>query len=569
VKLTYFSVSKYRSITTANKLPIKDLTVLIGPNNEGKSNVLRAFVLALEILRRYGEREWRRRDYLFSRRYRYDWEIDFPISLQSSEPKGKSTFVLGFKLEENETEDFQNTIKTSLSGELPISVEIGKEMEPEFKVRTRGRAAKALSQKSSQIAKFIGQKLDFEYIPAIRTAESAIEVVQEMLDRELVILEKNDEYLKSVSKIEELQKPVLKNISDNITKNLKEFLPNVTKVEVMISKERQFRALRRNCEINVDDGDCTTLENKGDGMKSLAALSLMRQYSASSAGEKKLILAVEEPESHLHPNAIHNLKRVIQEMSKKHQILLSTHCPLFVERQDIKANILVIGKKAVPAKNIMEIREILGVQASDNLMHAEVILIVEGESDKVALTALLSQTNKEIQKAIANSVLVIDPLFGSGKLGFKLAQYKNTIYSTHCFLDNDQAAVQAIDKAESSGLLSTSDYTLTVCKGMRESELEDLYDPEIYKNLILTNYGVMLDKQINAMSPKWSERVKEIFVLQGKKWSDSLEKKIKAEIAGIIKNSTTEVISPHRRNSFEALMNSLVLKIKKQDETPI
>jgi hypothetical protein len=123
--------------------------------------------------------------------------------LQSSEPKGKSTFVLGFKLEENETEDFQNTIKTSLSGELPISVEIGKEMEPEFKVRTRGRAAKALSQKSSQIAKFIGQKLDFEYIPAIRTAESAIEVVQEMLDRELVILEKNDEYLKSVSKIEE------------------------------------------------------------------------------------------------------------------------------------------------------------------------------------------------------------------------------------------------------------------------------------------------------------------------------------------------------------------------------
>jgi hypothetical protein len=79
----------------------------------------------------------------------------------------------------------------------------------------------------------------------------------------------------------------------------------------------------------------------------------------------------------------------------------------------------------------------------------------------------------------------------------------------------------------------------------------------------------MLDKQINAMSPKWSERVKEIFVLQGKKWSDSLEKKIKAEIAGIIKNSTTEVISPHRRNSFEALMNSLVLKIKKQDETPI
>ncbi|MDO8303170.1 MAG: AAA family ATPase, partial [Sedimentisphaerales bacterium] len=340
---------------------------------------------------------------------------------------------------------------------------------------------------------------------------------------------------------------------------------NVSEVIISISKERQFRALRRSCEIYVDDGDCTALENKGDGVKSLAAISLMRQYSASSAGNKKLILAIEEPESHLHPNAIHNLRKVIQEMSKKYQILLSTHCPLFVDRQDIKANILVSDKRAVPAKNIMEIREILGVQASDNLMHAEIVLIVEGESDKITLNALLRRANKDIQKALENSVLVIDPLAGSGKLGFKLSQYKNTIYSTHCFFDNDQASIDAIDKAENNGLITTADYTLATGKGMNESELEDLYDPTIYVKFISKKYGITMGKELGAMSPKWSERVKSIFVSQGKRWTETLEKNIKCEIADIIANSTEETISSHRKSCFDALVNSLLLKINKQE----
>jgi predicted ATP-dependent endonuclease of OLD family len=48
----------------------------------------------------------------------------------------------------------------------------------------------------------------------------------------------------------------------------------------------------------VDDGTETSLALKGDGVKSLAALSLLKEK------EKLLgtsIIAMEEPESHLHP----------------------------------------------------------------------------------------------------------------------------------------------------------------------------------------------------------------------------------------------------------------------------
>ena len=44
------SVRKFRSIDRAADFSVGDFTVLIGPNNQGKSNLLRAAVLAMNII---------------------------------------------------------------------------------------------------------------------------------------------------------------------------------------------------------------------------------------------------------------------------------------------------------------------------------------------------------------------------------------------------------------------------------------------------------------------------------------------------------------------------------------
>ena len=51
MKLVEFSVERYRSIIQKSTIKIKDRTVIIGPNNEGKSNVLRALVIAVRMLK--------------------------------------------------------------------------------------------------------------------------------------------------------------------------------------------------------------------------------------------------------------------------------------------------------------------------------------------------------------------------------------------------------------------------------------------------------------------------------------------------------------------------------------
>ncbi len=124
-----------------------------------------------------------------------------------------------------------------------------------------------------------------------------------------------------------LQQPVLDKISTTLKETLVEFLPNVRKVSVSIPPEERYRALRRACEIIVDDGTPTELLRKGDGVQSLAALSLMRHASETSGAGRNLILAIEEPESHLHPNAIHQLRAVIADIARKHQVIMTTHCP--------------------------------------------------------------------------------------------------------------------------------------------------------------------------------------------------------------------------------------------------
>ena len=50
MRLVQFSVTNFRSILKAERLPLGEFTVLVGPNNEGKSNILQAMVLGMEAL---------------------------------------------------------------------------------------------------------------------------------------------------------------------------------------------------------------------------------------------------------------------------------------------------------------------------------------------------------------------------------------------------------------------------------------------------------------------------------------------------------------------------------------
>lgn len=562
MELVSFSVTNYRSITTAYKLPVKQTTILIGPNNEGKSNILRALVTALEALKFFGGRR------LSSGRFRtvldhldsYNWRYDFPITLQESTANGESVFNLEFKLTDEEVTDFYNEVHSTLNGTLPIQLSLGLK-DPGFKVIKKGPGAKALSGKAEQIAAFVAKRININYIPAIRTAESAESIVAKMIERELSTVEQDDKYQAALAEVSKLQQPVLDRISSGICETLKEFLPNVKQVKVAIPQEARFRALRRSCEIIVDDGTPTYLSSKGDGVQSLAALSLMRHALESRASGKQLILAIEEPESHLHPNAIHQLKAVLNDIAKTHQVIMTTHNPLFVDRTIIKSNIIVHDKKAVPARNIKQIRDILGIRASDNLQHAELILIVEGEEDRRALKALLGQVSRSLFAVLAQGSLGIESLQGGSNLSYKLSQVREALCQSHAFLDNDATGLGASQRAQQEGLMSMADVHFANCEGLKESEIEDLYNENLYTGMLQNKYGVSTQSPKFKGKAKWSDRMRDTFKHQGKQWSDSLEAKVKNDIAELVEANPGAALNTHKRASIDALAQALINKL--------
>jgi predicted ATPase len=118
VRLSHFTVRNFRSITDAYKLPLRDFAVLVGPNNEGKSNILKGIVISLGILSRsqyYRSQRTLRYRYGDSETLGYTWPRDFPVALQSTEPEGRSEFGLEFELSEAELAEFREQTKINLA----------------------------------------------------------------------------------------------------------------------------------------------------------------------------------------------------------------------------------------------------------------------------------------------------------------------------------------------------------------------------------------------------------------------------------------------------------------------
>jgi putative ATP-dependent endonuclease of OLD family len=570
MKLIGFSAKNYRSISAAYKLPLTDYTVIVGPNNEGKSNILKGLGLALTLLTGQKQQRFRRPGIMsFSNRgidrFDYEWERDYPINLQTSEPDGRSEFTCEFELNESELEEFKLKTKINLSTSLKAKISIGK-VDIKFDFLMKGKGKESLNKKRPEVSQFLHDKLMLQYIPAIRTSELAINIVENLLERELSTLEDNPEFKEVVKVITKLQQPIIKKISKSLKESISGFIPDVKSISIK-NRENVGRLISASCRVYIDDGIETDLQLKGDGVISLTAISLLQHFSKQGSLDKGLILLLEEPESHLHPKAIHNLKKVLYEISKTNQVIVTTHSPIVIERQQVKHNIIVQSGKASPANNVNEIRQSLGITMSDNLSSAYLVLLVEGEEDVVLLKPWLEEKSAKIKSALSNASLIIDHLGGASNVGYKTTLYKNNLCNVIAYLDNDEAGRKGIKDAEAKGIIKTNEYILSFVRGMQNSELEDLLDINSYSQLIKDEYGVDLNiPAFKTNNKQWSDRVKKLFELYGKIWSERLECEIKYKVAKQASSLKLTSLNTHKISSIESLVTTIENVLDKQKQ---
>lgn len=141
------------------------------------------------------------------------------------------------------------------------------------------------------------------------------------------------------------------------------------------------------------------IHQAGAGTKSIYILSLLEAYIEGETSIPSIIM-IEEPEIYLHPQLQKSAGEVLYKLSKKNQVIFSTHSPNmlfnFSSRQ-IKQVVLDEDYYTIvrEGEEIDDILDDLGYAAND-LMNVSFVFIVEGKQDRSRLPLLLERYYSEM-----------------------------------------------------------------------------------------------------------------------------------------------------------------------------
>lgn len=394
MKIEKIEIKNYRSLHNLIIYP-KDILALVGRNNSGKSNVIKALELFFESTVRLINSEC-----FYNHKTKKPIEIFITFKNLSFWEKeqfkpwiARDKLVVGREVVCTGTDSY--TINNLAITKVPepewlqhdiISTEKIKEWWPkkkELKINDLdfgvelGTSKPKVGEWKEAATKFLekhdneiplkekrlenpkgypgvlkGALPEFIHIPAVRDILEEAKVIKTNPFGQLInsVLEKiSGEQKEAISKqLREIEKRLnrrgegeriteIKNIEVRLNKLMSELMDCDVEIEMAMP---QLREVFGAAKIYADDGVRTTIETKGHGMQRSMIFTILRAYAelahVQKAGEKaeerSTIFAIEEPELYLHPQSQRTLMSVFREIaSGRDQIIYSTQSSLFID----------------------------------------------------------------------------------------------------------------------------------------------------------------------------------------------------------------------------------------------
>lgn len=523
MKLHKVTIKNYRSIRRKTTLELTEFTSLIGPNNEGKTNILRALTIAFAVIH-----NWKRikensnsLEGTKARRFLEDLKIDSAIGLVSdylysrdypknSKSKEATEIELRFELTPEELTEFRNLTNLRNNEEIPLIVRISKQ-KLSLHVKKQGLGGTTYNKKIHDVAKFIDERIGFMSVPAIRDANQMLNVAQEFAQAHLSeSLSQDEEYAELLEKLNNIEDLYLKTLSRSITEQIKGYANNITSVQLIPTHRRSTIPLIDHLEIT--DDVVTSSTEKGEGLQSLIAIGLIQEATRHLGNHKAYILAIDEPEAHLHPDAIRIINNTLRQLAQSQQVIVATHSPILVGQTRSHTNILVEDSTAQMRPTLKRIRQCLGIQLSDSLASAPICILVEGITDCTIYRTLLCETSTKIKKGFENSQISIIPTLGVGNLGKAIDTQRQFINQILILLDADIAGKDAAESLEKSHRIDKSEIRLIPREKRHpasEVELEDIIQPNFIASALNEKFGNSFKADdFENVKTKWSNNFK-------------------------------------------------------------
>ena len=142
--------------------------------------------------------------------------------------------------------------------------------------------------------------------------------------------------------------------------------------------------IHKNVVIYVDDGFKSLMEEKGSGIQSAIVIGLFGYYLNYINSNTSALLCVEEPELYLHPHACRAMNYVLDKFieGNKNQVIITTHSPEFLKIIDADVNLCLVrkkkGKTTTKSINIGNYKDILIDSNQNEIFFADKVIVCEG-----------------------------------------------------------------------------------------------------------------------------------------------------------------------------------------------
>lgn len=196
--------------------------------------------------------------------------------------------------------------------------------------------------------------------------------------------------------------------------------------------------------VYVDDGFKTELQDKGSGIQSAVIIGLFDFYTREISCLGASLLAIEEPELYLHPHGRRVVSKRLDDFldNGKNQVIITTHSSEFINVAGESLNIIIVRRdedngtfaKNVSFENIKE-KQILIKNQNSEMFFADSVVLVEGGGDKYIFEAVANKYGKRMGLGFNwlndNNISVI-PVIGKSEF-YKYVQKLNEA-SINCYI---------------------------------------------------------------------------------------------------------------------------------------
>lgn len=409
MQIKFLHIKNFKSIQELKITDIENSLILVGKNNTGKTAVLDAIRLAT------GSYEVEERNFN-EKKQNIEILMTLAITEEELQQFHRNGVVSSYKRYDAWKRDFCEKIPSFSNGEVTFLCSINhngkiryedgfhknnhyiKEILPKLHFIDTNRNITSfqedllLSQKSEDLASLYSGCCIFDSAKDCKHCFQCIGLINQKKPEELKIHEtvRLLEYKMYQLNFEEFSRKVNENYRKNggveeILYTLSYNRDEMFRVEV----EAWHEQLKR----------MSAIEHLGNGMKSIYMLSLLETYIED---EKQIpsIIMVEYPELFLHPSLQKTAGKILYRLSKKNQIIFTTHSPnMIVNFTKGQLCRIVLDKEgySIARQNtdIDDVLNDLGYSAND-LLNVDFVFIVEGKQDKTRFPLLLKKYYSEV-----------------------------------------------------------------------------------------------------------------------------------------------------------------------------